>query len=140
MVRTTRAGQLVEQGRMVFVEAPIEPLGEGDLLVRTRFASICGSDLHVVNNLIETAPELWAPGYPGHEGVGEVVETRADGFAPGDEVLLVPPVPLSRCFAEWQRVSAASAIRLERGGPPLAEVLMAQQLGTVLFAFQTHPT
>ena len=39
MVRTTRAGQLVERGRMVPVEAPVEPLRDGALLVRTRFAS-----------------------------------------------------------------------------------------------------
>lgn len=139
-MRTTRAGLLVALGRMVFVEAPIEPLRDGDLLVRSRYASICGSDLHVVNHGVETDPEQWAPGYPGHEGVGEVAESRAAGFAPGDQVLLVPPVPQARCFAEWQRVRASSAIRLDGARPPLDEVLMAQQLGTVLFAARQHPT
>jgi L-iditol 2-dehydrogenase len=124
---------------MVFVEAPIEPLRDGDLLVRSRYASICGSDLHVVNQGVETDPEQWVPGYPGHEGVGEVVESRSADFAPGDKVLLVPPVPQARCFAEWQRVRATSAIRLEGVCPPLAEVLMAQQLGTVVFAARQHP-
>jgi L-iditol 2-dehydrogenase len=136
---TTRAGQLVERGRMTFVVAPVEPLRDGDLLVRTRFASICGSDLHVVNHGVETEPELWAPGYPGHEGVGEVVESRANGFAPGDEVLVVPPVPEARCFAEYQRVRAGSVIRLEGPLPPIEQVLMAQQLGTVVFAARQHP-
>jgi len=138
-MRTTRAGQMVELGRVEFVEAPVEPLRDGDLLVRSRLASICGSDLHVVNHGIDTAPELWVPGYPGHEGVGEVVESRAPGFAAGDRVLVAPPVPQSRCFAEWQRVRAGSTVRLEGDLPPLAEVLMAQQLGTVLFAARTHP-
>ena len=138
-MRTTRAGQMVALGRMEFVEAPVERLREGDLLVRSRFASICGSDLHTVNHGVETEPSLWAPGYPGHEGVGEVVESRAPGFAPGDQVLLVPPVPESRCFAEWQRVRATSTVRLEGALPPLAEILMAQQLGTVLFAARQHP-
>jgi L-iditol 2-dehydrogenase len=133
-MRTTRAGQLVAPGRMAFVEAPVEPLRDGDLLVRTRYASICGSDLHVVSHGVETDPSLWAPGYPGHEGVGTVAESRAAGFAPGDEVLLVPPVPQARCFAELQRVRAVSAIRLDGALPPLEEVLMAQQLGTVVFA------
>ena len=81
---TTRAGQLVERGRMTFVVAPVEALRDGEVLVRTRFASICGSDLHVVNHGVETGPQLWAPGYPGHEGVGEVVESRAAGLSPGD--------------------------------------------------------
>lgn len=138
-MRTTRAGQLVAPGRMAFVEAPVEPLRDGDLLVQTRFASICGSDLHVVNHGVETAPELWVPGYPGHEGVGVVVESRAAGFAPGDEVLLVPPVPEARCFVERQRVKATSAIRLDGSLPPLDHVLMAQQLGTVVYAARQHP-
>ncbi|MGE3287411.1 MAG: zinc-binding dehydrogenase [Pseudonocardia sp.] len=139
-MQTTRAGLLVARGRMVAVEAPVEPLRDGDLLVRSRFASICGSDLHIVNHGVETEPQLWAPGYPGHEGVGEVVESRAGGFAPGDRVLVVPPVPQARCFAEWQRVRASSAVLLEGACPPLAEVLMAQQLGTVVFAARRHPT
>jgi L-iditol 2-dehydrogenase len=136
---TTRAGQLISPRRMAFVEAPVEHLREGDLLVRTQFASICGSDLHVVNHGVDTDPTQWAPGYPGHEGVGEVVESRAAGFAPGDEVLLVPPVPEARCYAEYQRVRASYAIKLEGFLPPLAQVLMAQQLGTVVFAARQHP-
>jgi L-iditol 2-dehydrogenase len=136
---TTRAGQLVEPGRMAFVEAPVEPLRDGDLLVRSRYASICGSDLHVVNYGVDTEPDLWAPGYPGHEGVGEVVESRAAGFAAGDQVLVVPPVPEARCFAEYQRVRATSAVELEGPLPPIEQLLMAQQLGTVLYAARQHP-
>ena len=124
---------------MGFVEAPVEALRAGDLLVRTRYASICGSDLHVVNHGVQTEPSLWAPGYPGHEGVGEVVESRAAGFDAGDQVLLVPDVPQSRCFAEWQRVRASSAVRLDGALPPLDQVMMAQQLGTVVYAARQHP-
>ena len=136
---TTRAGRLVAPGRMVCVEAPPEPLRDGDLLVATRYASICGSDLHIVDHGVETDPSQWLPGYPGHEGVGQVLESRARGFAAGDDVLLVPPVPEARCFAERQRIRAASAIRLAGPLPPLDQVLMAQQLGTVLFAARQHP-
>ena len=75
-METTRAGRLVGLGRMVCADAPVEPLRDGDLLVATRYASICGSDLHIVNSGIETDPSLWAPGYPGHEGVGQVLESR----------------------------------------------------------------
>ena len=138
-MQTTRAGQLVAPGRMAFVEAPVEPVRDGDLLVRSRYASICGSDLHVVHHGVETDPEQWLPGYPGHEGVGEVAESRAPGFAPGDPVLLVPPVPEARCFAEWQRVRATSAIKLAGPLPAVEQVLMAQQLGTVLYALSQHP-
>ena len=136
---TTRAGQLVELGRMAFVEAPVEQLRDGDLLVRSRYASICGSDLHVVNHGVDTEPDLWAPGYPGHEGVGEIVESRAAGFVPGDPVLVAPLVPEARCFAEYQRVRATSVVELEDPLPPIEQVLMAQQLGTVIYAARQHP-
>ncbi len=43
-----RAAKMVEVGRMVCEEAEVRPPGEGELLVRNRFASICGSDLHIV--------------------------------------------------------------------------------------------
>ena len=84
----TRAAQLVELGRVECVEAEVEPLRDGDVLVRTRYASICGSDLHIVYDGIETAPPQWVPGYPGHEGVGEVLESRSDALQPGDLVLV----------------------------------------------------
>jgi L-iditol 2-dehydrogenase len=138
MTTTTRAGQLVELGRMTCVEAPLEDLRDGDLLVRSRYASICGSDLHVVNDGVETDPRLWRPGYPGHEGVGEVLESTDAGFKPGDHVLLAPFVPDARCFSEIQRVRATSAIKLEGELPPIDRVLMAQQLGTVIFAARQH--
>ena len=96
MTSRTRAGQLVAPGRMECVEVPVEPLRDGDVRVRTRYASICGTDLHVVKYGVETDPSDWAPGYPGHEGVGQVVESRTDGFAPGDVVLVVPPLGESR--------------------------------------------
>lgn len=135
---TTRAGQLVEQGRMAFVEAPLEPLRDGDILVRTHFASICGSDLHVVNDGVETDPRLWKPGYPGHEGVGEVLESRDPSLVPGDKVLLAPFVPEARCFSELQRAKASSVVKLEGDLPPIEQVLMAQQLGTVVYAHRQH--
>ena len=131
---TTRAGQLVEPGRMVFVEAPVEPLRDGDLLVRSRYASICGSDLHVVNHGVDDRADLWAPGYPGHEGVGEVAESRAAGFAPG------------RPGAAWCRrcrkpaaspstsaCAPRSVVKLDGPLPPIEQLLMAQQLGTVVY-------
>lgn len=124
---------------MECVAAEVEPLGDGDVLVQTRYASICGSDLHIVFDGIETSPDLWAPGYPGHEGVGEVLESRSPDLAPGDLVLCVPHVYEARCFAEHQRTRAAAAIRLSGDLPPLDQVLMAQQLGTVVFAMRQHP-
>lgn len=136
----TRAGKMVEIGKMDCVEAEVEPIRDGEVLVRGHYGSICGSDLHVVYDGVMTAPSLWIPGYPGHEGVGEVLESRSPDHSPGDQVLLVPNAAIGQCFSEIQRVAADSAIRLEGDDlPPLDQVLMAQQLGTVIFAMRQHP-
>jgi L-iditol 2-dehydrogenase len=77
-------------------------------------------------------------GNPGHEGVGEVVESQCDSLAPGDLVLTVPDAFAGRCFAEFQTLPGAACIALPTDGD-LTHLLMAQQLGTVLFAFRQHP-
>ena len=139
MGSTMRAGQMVELGRMECVDAPLEALREGDLLVRTAYASICGSDLHVVTYGVDTVPKLWLPGYPGHEAIGAVLESKAAGFSAGDQVLCVPFVPESRGFAEFQRIKASSVVKLTAATTPEPELLMAQQLGTVIYAQRQHP-
>jgi len=83
-METMRAAQLVELGKLVCEEAQVRPPEEGELLVRSRYASICGSDLHAVYMGV-TVPSLpQPPGYPGHEGVGSVVESRHPDFQAGD--------------------------------------------------------
>jgi L-iditol 2-dehydrogenase len=90
---------------------------------------------------VELPPGPWAPGYPGHEGIGHVVESKADGFAEGDLVLAVPNAAIGRCMAEYQRLQAVTAVKLDRHPDlPVEELLMAQQLGTVIFALRRYPT
>lgn len=133
-----RAAKMVEVGRMVCEEAEVRPPGEGELLVRNRFASICGSDLHIVMTGVVLPPFPQAPGFPGHEGIGEVIESRNPGFAPGDRVLTVPMPPQSFTFADYQTLHGDFCLKLPGGGKPL-ELLMAQQLGTVVFALRRKP-
>lgn len=136
-----RAGRLVEIGRVEFEEAPIEEPQAGELLVASRFSSICGSDLHGVQYGVELPPPPWPPGYPGHEGIGHVVESKAEGFAEGDLVLCVPNAAIGRTMAEYQRLAAVTAVKVDPAmGRPLEEILMAQQLGTVIFALRRYPT
>ncbi|MGD9750851.1 MAG: zinc-binding dehydrogenase [Acidimicrobiia bacterium] len=141
MGETMRAGRLVELGRVEFEEAPIDPPQAGELLVHSRFASICGSDLHGVQYGVELPPPPWPPGYPGHEGIGHVVESRAEGFEEGDLVLAVPNAAIGRCMAEYQRLQAVTAVKIDAAiDVPLQQLLMAQQLGTVIFALRRYPT
>ena len=111
-------------------------LADGEILVRTAYASVCGSDLHVVFG--GAPPQPGEPGFPGHESVGEVVESRCPGFEPGDRVLTVPFAVDGRCLAEFQAIPGAACVRLP-DTVPLSHLLMAQQLGTVVFALRTHP-
>jgi L-iditol 2-dehydrogenase len=136
-----RAGRLVEIGRVVIDEAPIDPPREGELLVKSAYSSICGSDLHEIEGVGLMKPP-WPAGWPGHEGIGTVVESRAAGFDVGDVVLCVPFAPLGRTTAEYQRCAAATAVKVAEAGsaaPPLLPTLMAQQLGTVLYAMRRYP-
>jgi L-iditol 2-dehydrogenase len=129
------AGRLVAPGRIEVGEFAIPVPAAGEVLVRMRRASICGSDVHVVYDGF--APEVLParPGFPGHEGVGEVVESRSAAFATGDRVLTVPVPAQAACFAQYQVVPEASLVRLPPGGDT-ARLLMAQQLGTTMFALR----
>ena len=130
-----RAAVLTGPGRLECVEVPIPEPRPGDVIVRTVRASICGSDTHVVYDGFSHHPFPAPPGYPGHEGVGVVTEAgaEADGLEVGDKVLTVPQPIESMCFAEYQRIAAPSVIKLADDAD-LDRALMAQQLGTVLFA------
>jgi L-iditol 2-dehydrogenase len=131
-----KAARWVDVGRVVCEEAPLPSPAEGEILVRTAYTSICGSDLHSV--FLEAPPQPGIAGYPGHESVGEVVESRCPGFEPGDRVLTVPHFADGRCMAEYQALPGSACIRLPDTAP-LSHLLMAQQLGTVVFALRQRP-
>ncbi|MGH3263001.1 MAG: zinc-dependent alcohol dehydrogenase [Trebonia sp.] len=131
-----KAARWVDRGRVVCAEAPEPSVAEGQVLLRTSYASICGSDLHSV--FLNEPHGPGAPGYPGHESVGEVLESRCPGFEPGDRVLTVPHAIDGRCFAEFQALPGAYCIRLP-DTVPLSHLLMAQQLGTAIYALRIHP-
>jgi L-iditol 2-dehydrogenase len=131
-----KAARWVDVGRIVCEDVPVPAIADGEILIKTVYASICGSDLHGV--FLGPPPESVPPGYPGHESVGEVVESRCPGFEPGDRVLTVPFAIDGRCLAECQALPGAACIRLPATAP-LSHLLMAQQLGTVVYALRSHP-
>jgi L-iditol 2-dehydrogenase len=131
-----KAARWVDVGRVVCEDVPVPAIADSEILIRTAYASICGSDLHGV--YLGPPPESVPPGHPGHESVGEVVESRCPGFEPGDRVLTVPFAVDGRCLAEFQALPGAACIRLPTTAP-LSHLLMAQQLGTVVYALRSHP-
>ncbi len=67
-----------------------------------------------------------------------MLESRCPGFEPGDPVLTVPRAVDGRCLAEYQALPGAACIKLPATAP-LSHLLMAQQLGTVIYAVRGHP-
>jgi L-iditol 2-dehydrogenase len=131
-----KAARWIGAGRVVCEDAPVPSVADGEILVRTAYASICGSDLHVV--FLDAPPQPGPAGYPGHESTGEVVESRCPGFEPGDCVLTVPHAAAGRCLAEFQSLPGSACIRLPAAAR-LNHLLMAQQLGTVVYALRGNP-
>lgn len=130
-----RAARVVASGQVRVEDVPTPVPGDTQVLVRTTLASICGSDLHNIFGDLRPSPFPWSPGSPGHEAVGEVVESRSASFAPGDLVLAAPSPSEAATFAEYQVLRERSAVNLPAGSDPRG-LLMAQQLGTVIFALK----
>ena len=120
-------------------EVPIPDLTPGNVLVKTRLASLCGSDLHIVYMGWNVYEFPLPHGYPGHEGVGEVVDPGDTDFEAGDLVLTAPNIWGSKTFAGYQMIDPQFLLKLPAGVPE-SHLLMAQQLGTVVFGCQKLPS
>jgi len=93
-----RAAVFHEPGVMVLEDRPIPEVGRGDVLVRMRAASVCGTDLRISRH----GHFKIAPGehrVQGHEMAGEIVAIGDDvtGHAVGDRVAVPPNVGCGRC-------------------------------------------
>ena len=77
------------------------PLGPGDVRIRLLATGICGTDVEIFDGTMPyfTAGMAAYPIIPGHEWVGEVVETGSNvtGFEPGDRVVGECSVGCMRC-------------------------------------------
>lgn len=135
-----KAGQLFGVNDIRCVETEIPPIAGDQILVKTKLASICGSDLHVVCHGAGIQMDLPCKhGYPGHEGIGEVVQSNHAGVAEGTRVLCFPSAGDSEGFSEYQRMDGKYVLPLPEGDVPEEQLLMAQQLGTVIFAARQRP-
>jgi len=109
------------------------------VLVKTRMSSICGSDLHIVYMGWNVFKFPLPPGYPGHEGVGEVIDPGNTDFDTKELVLTVPNIWKSQAFAEYQLIDPKYLIKLP-ADLPISHLLMAQQLGTVVYGCKQLPS
>jgi threonine 3-dehydrogenase len=80
-------------------EVPIPEIGINDVLVRVKKASICGTDVHILNWDAWAARTIPVPMVIGHEFVGEIVEVGSNvvDFFPGQLVSGEGHVVCGRC-------------------------------------------
>lgn len=133
---TMRAAYLGAPGRIEVGTFPVPIPGPREVLVRMSHAAVCGSDVHVVFGGMHDPAQLGRPGYPGHEGIGIVVAGDVTALPPGTRVLTVPLGGRGGCFGEYQLVDAAQVIAVPADVDP-RRLLMAQQLGTTVYALRT---
>jgi len=110
------------------IDTPRPEIEEGQILVKNQTVSICGSDtpyfLHE-RPLQYPLPE----GFPGHECIGIVAETRSNLFKEGDKVLSIPNG--DRGFAEYFSAHPNRTVKISSLDD---KFVVAQPLGTVIHA------
>jgi L-iditol 2-dehydrogenase len=87
-------------------DAPEPTAGPGDLLIRVRNCSLCGTDAKIWRS---GHPDLRPPRVLGHEVAGEVVAAGegAEGWSAGDRVQVIAAIPdgiCHECRHGWQAV------------------------------------
>ncbi|MEU7874396.1 zinc-dependent dehydrogenase [Dactylosporangium sp. NPDC049140] len=77
-------------------DAPEPTPGPGDVKIRVRACSTCGTDVKILNF---GHHHIVPPRVMGHEIAGEVVEAGidVDGWGPGDRVQVIAAIPCGRC-------------------------------------------
>ena len=80
-------------------EKPIPEMTENDVLVRVKYASICGSDQHLYKG--DFHPRTKLPFTPGHEfaGVIEKMGSKVEGYEVGEHVAVDPIIWCGECDA-----------------------------------------
>jgi threonine dehydrogenase-like Zn-dependent dehydrogenase len=134
-----KAAQIVGHRCVTIVDAPMPDFAsapDGALLIRTLRSSICGSDLP--HFWLERPPGAYPmpPGFSGHECVGTVVASKSRQFGEGDRVMAIPTP--HHGLAEYFLSQSDQAVLIP-DGLSLNEALMAQPLGTVIWALRKLP-
>jgi 2-desacetyl-2-hydroxyethyl bacteriochlorophyllide A dehydrogenase len=76
MKRTMKAAIMSQPGEIHLEERPIPEIDYGETLIKVKYIGICGSDVHLLHGKNSSAIY---PLLPGHEFVGEVVESKGEG-------------------------------------------------------------
>jgi threonine dehydrogenase-like Zn-dependent dehydrogenase len=108
------------------------PGERGQLLVRTSFVSICGSDIPYFAGSRRAISYPLPAGARAHECVGQVVESTSDCCHAGDRVVAIPEADLG--LAEFFVAHDTDAVRLPDDLAGLETSTLIQPLATVMSA------
>ena len=124
----------------MFDDAPVPEPADGQVLVKCSHVALCGSNMGqytgqgVWGDLTFPNPTGWA----GHENIGTIVESRCEGFQPGQLVLAQPQGYFG--FAEYILSQPPGIAHLPADAPDVGALVVAQPLATILRALdQTGP-
>lgn len=107
-----KAAVLESYKKFAWTEMATPSCGDDDVLVRIRYASICGTDMHIFSG--DFHPRTPVPFIPGHEmgGVVEKTGKNVQGFHVGDKVAVDPIIWCGNCPA-CQRKHFPACTRLK---------------------------
>ena len=130
--------QVIARGKAEFIRTTLPELTEGHAIVQPRHVTLCGSDVWMLSH----APDEAYPfptGTTGHEVIAEILELspEVEGHEVGEFVLAIAPD--HRAMAERYLTPQKNLLKLP-SGKTREELLMAQQLGTVLYACKQLPS
>lgn len=83
--------------KMSIQEVPVPSISEKEILVKVKFAGVCGTDIRIYGG----TKVINSPRITGHEFAGEIVEIghQVDGFKVGDRVTVYPMLACGTCYA-----------------------------------------
>lgn len=130
-----RTFQLVQPRKFEMLDIPMPKLNSGvseQILVRTKWVSLCGSDIAFFNGNKRYVNYPMPAGAPIHESVGEVIESQSNLFQPGDMVLAIPEH--DQGLSEYYLAQACKAVRLPPALACCDDSCLIQPLSTVINA------
>jgi L-iditol 2-dehydrogenase len=93
-----KAIRLMGKERIELQDIPVPEIDEGDMLIRVRAASICGTDVRMIRNGYRNVSEA-NPLTLGHEFAGYIAKTGTSvkGYSAGQRVAVAPNVGCGTC-------------------------------------------
>jgi len=150
-----KAVQITGPRKAEIIEVEMPVLKEGDVRVRIQKTCLCGSDIpyfaydqqkllnegkpNAAGHIDYSQPKVYPlpVGLSLHECVGVVVESASSDFQEGDFVLALPFGQYG--FFEYLTLPESRIFPLPEDPVSKQEILMAQPLGTLIFAWRMMP-